>query len=321
MPIDENFIPQITADGSFTFTSAEFGESFHSHYGAKQESFRKFIEPTQLAEKANKPRLRLLDVCYGLGYNTAAALQTIWKINPNCYVEIIGLELNAAVPQAAIAHNLFKDWDSNYTEILSQMAMKFQVENKHLKATLILGDARNTIQQVYQSGFQADAIFLDPFSPPQCPHLWTIEFIKLVSLCLHEDGLLATYSCAAAVRTALLAAGLVIASTPPVGRRTPGTVAFHLKGGDGGIGAWEKELFSYPLSNVQPLSQSEKEHLQTNAAIPYRDLELSDPAPIILRRREQEQQDSCLEPTSRWRKRWLLKGQEILDIQISNKKC
>ncbi|MBW4670694.1 MAG: hypothetical protein KME60_25550 [Cyanomargarita calcarea GSE-NOS-MK-12-04C] len=319
MAIDENFIPQITADGSFTFTSAEFGESFHSHYGAKQESFRKFIEPTQLAEKANRPRLRLLDVCYGLGYNTAAALQTIWRINPNCYVEIIGLELNAAVPQAAIAHDLFNDWEGNYTEILSQLAMKFQVQNEHLKARLILGDARNTIKQVYQSGFQADAIFLDPFSPPQCPHLWTIEFIKLVSLCLHEDGLLATYSCAAAVRTALLAAGLLIASTPPVGRNTPGTVAFHAKGGD--VLIWEKELLYKPLPNVLPLCQSEKEHLQTNAAIPYRDLELSDPAPIILRRREQEQQDSCFEPTSRWRKRWPLKGQEFLYLKILNKKC
>jgi hypothetical protein len=39
----------------------------------------------------------------GLGYNTAAALQTIWAVNPNCYVEVIGLELNASVPIAAIA--------------------------------------------------------------------------------------------------------------------------------------------------------------------------------------------------------------------------
>ncbi len=245
MSIDENFTPQITADGSFTFTSSEFGESFHSHYGAKQESFRKFIEPTQLAEKANKPRLRLLDVCYGLGYNTAAALQTIWAINPNCYVEIIGLELSAAIPQAAIAHDLFNDWDRTYAGILSQIAMKSQVQNEHLKATLILGDARNTIKQVYQSGFQADAIFLDPFSPPKCPQLWTIEFIKLVSLCLHEDGLLATYSCAASVRKALLAAGLAIASTPPVGRKTPGTVAAHTRGEHEGIG--EKELLYNPL--------------------------------------------------------------------------
>ena len=73
----EKFIPQVTADGSFTFISKEFGEFFHSHDGARQESYFKYASPTQLALKANKPVLRLLDVCYGLGYNTAGALQTI----------------------------------------------------------------------------------------------------------------------------------------------------------------------------------------------------------------------------------------------------
>ena len=79
----------------------------------------------------------------------------------------------------------------------------------YLQANLLIGDARSLILQVHKSGFQADAIFLDPFSPPQCPQLWTLEFIQKVSECLHENGLMATYSCAAAVRTALLTAGLV----------------------------------------------------------------------------------------------------------------
>ncbi|MBE9037286.1 tRNA (5-methylaminomethyl-2-thiouridine)(34)-methyltransferase MnmD [aff. Roholtiella sp. LEGE 12411] len=295
----ENFTPQLTADGSFTFTSKEFGESFHSHYGAKQESFFKFVVPTQLATVAHKPVLRLFDVCYGLGYNTAAALQTIWAVNPSCYVEVIGLELNPSVPKAAIAHHLFDNWNCNHTEILTQLAFEHQVQTACLKATLIIGDARSSIALVHQSGFRADAIFLDPFSPPQCPQLWTVEFIKQLSLCLHEDGLLATYSCAAAVRTALLAANLQIGSTPPVGRRSPGTVAAHNKE--------KRETLEFPLSpSSYQLSQAEKEHLLTRAAIPYRDRELNDSAEVIVMRRQQEQQASSLEPTSHWRKRWLL---------------
>ncbi|MFN6562710.1 MAG: tRNA (5-methylaminomethyl-2-thiouridine)(34)-methyltransferase MnmD [Nostoc sp. ChiSLP01] len=321
----ENFTPKLTADGSFTFVSQEFGESFHSHYGAKQESFFKFVEPTQLTKAAQKPVLRLLDVCYGLGYNTAAALQTIWAVNPNCNVEVIGLELNPAVPQAAIAHNLFDNWKCNYIEILSQLAFEHQVQTACLKAKLLIGDARKAIAIVRESNFLADAIFLDPFSPPQCPQLWTVEFIKQLSLCLHEDGLLATYSCAAAVRTALLSAGLAIGSTPPMGRRSPGTLAARIKGwkaeeqeagsrGDGGV--WEERgkrfpphpptpptLPAYPSSS--PLCQVEKEHLLTRAAIPYRDPQLSDSSEVILKRRQQEQQASSLEPTSHWRKRWL----------------
>lgn len=291
---NDNFVPQLTADGSFTFTSQEFDEAFHSHYGAKQESFLKFVVPTQLAARAHKPVVRLLDICYGLGYNTAAALQTIWAVNPNCDVEVIGLELNPSVPQAAIAHRLFDNWDYKYTELLSQLAFEQQVQQHHLKARLLIGDARSAIKQVQQLGFQADAIFLDPFSPPQCPQLWTIEFVQQVSVCLDLDGILATYSCAAAVRTALLTAGLQIGSTPPVGRRTPGTVAVHADS-------------SEPTKSLElmALSPAEQEHLLTRAAIPYRDPNLEDTAEIILTRRQQEQQACSLEPTSRWRKRWL----------------
>ncbi|BAY38161.1 hypothetical protein NIES2111_25060 [Nostoc sp. NIES-2111] len=289
---NENFIPQATGDGSFTFFSQQFNEAFHSHFGAKQESFFKFVSPTQLEIVAHQPNLRLLDICYGLGYNTAAALETIWQVNPHCYVELIGLELNPSVPQAAINHHLFDNWNYEHTDILSQLAFEQEVQTERLQGKLLIGDARHSISKVHQLGFQADAIFLDPFSPPQCPQLWTVEFIKQVALCLHVDGLLATYSCAAAVRIALLTAGLQIGSTPPVGRRSPGTVAAH-----------PQNSRFHIHSVLPPLSHAEKEHLLTRAAIPYRDPLLNDKAPVIVQRRQQEQQASSLEPTSRWRKR------------------
>ena len=288
------FTPQQTQDGSFTFFSTEFNEAFHSHYGAKQESLLKFAIPTQLPILAVTGFVRLLDICYGLGYNTAAALQTIWQVNPHCRVQVIGLELNPIVPQAAITDQLCDSWDEKYIKILTQIAFEHQIQMDYLQANLLIGDARSLILQVHKSGFQADAIFLDPFSPPQCPQLWTLEFIQKVSECLHENGLMATYSCAAAVRTALLTAGLAVGSTPPIGRRTPGTIAGHFKHGT-----------KSSISFFSPLSQGEKEHLLTRAAIPYRDPHLSDTTEVILKRRQEEVQVSTLESSSQWRKRWL----------------
>ena len=127
--------------------------------------------------------------------------------------------------------------------------------------------------------------FKGPFSPPNCPQLWTVEFLERVAKCLSSSGRLATYSCAAAVRTALITIGLKIGSTPPVGRRSPGTVA------------------SWSSTDLPMLSQQEQEHLLTRAAIPYRDPQLSDSTEVILHRRQQEQYTSSLEPTSHWRKR------------------
>jgi tRNA U34 5-methylaminomethyl-2-thiouridine-forming methyltransferase MnmC len=280
------YSPQLTADGSYTFFSTQFGEAYHSQFGARQEAEFKFVEPTQLRQKARERScLRLLDVCYGLGYNTAAALAAIWEVNPNCRVEIIGLELDPAIPQAAIAHRLLDGWMPLVPQ-LTQLATTHQVTTDRLQAKLLLGDARQTIQTLQASDFRADAIFLDPFSPPTCPQLWTVEFLTCVARCLHTSGILATYSCAAAVRTALQAVGLKIGSTSPVGRRSPGTVA-----------CWSD-------SALPALSKEELEHLHTRAAIPYRDPQLCDSAEIICQRRVQEQQTSPLEPTSRWRKRF-----------------
>ena len=289
--------PQLTADGSFTFFSKEFRETYHSHSGARQEAERKFVEPCQLVKKAQNlirtpnqgqtpPKLRLLDICYGLGYNSAAALANIWTVNPNCQVESIALESNPSVPRQAIAHQLLAQWQLPIPQLLEQLGTTCQVQREQLQAQLLIGDARQTIQQVYRSGFQADAIFLDPFSPPKCPQLWTVEFLVLVAQCLKPTGRIATYSCAASVRTALRLAGLAVGASTSVGRRSPGTVA------------------SFTPDGLPPLSQQEQEHLQTRAAIPYRDPQLCDPAELILQRRQIEQQVSPLEPSSHWKKRW-----------------
>ncbi len=281
------FTPELTADGSFTFFSAEFGETFHSRQGAYQEAQMKFVEPTHLAQKAQQPKLHLLDICYGLGYNTAAALETIWAVNPSCCVEWVGLELDLTVAPAAIAHHLLNRWSEPIPQLLTQLARDLVVQTDRFRAQLLIGDGRQTIQPLCQSGFLADAIFLDPFSPPHCPQMWTVEFLGLVAQCLKPDGRLATYSCAAAVRTALMAAGLKIGSTIPVGRRSPGTVA------------------SFNTIDLPPLSREEQEHLQTRAAIPYRDPSLRNGATEILQQRQKLQQASTLEPSSHWKKRWL----------------
>ncbi|HIK11740.1 MAG TPA: hypothetical protein IGS52_16010 [Oscillatoriaceae cyanobacterium M33_DOE_052] len=281
----DNLRLELTGDGSFTFFSPEFGETFHSHHGARQEAELKFVEPTQLRVTAHKPVVRLLDVCYGLGYNTAAAIAAIWEVNPDCKVDWVGLELDPDVAKQAIAHHLLAQWPPPLPELLGELVENQVLQTKNITARLLVGDARQTIEQVVASGFKADAIFLDPFSPPKCPQLWTVEFLGLVAQCLGSTGRLATYSCSAAVRVALMAAGLRVGSTPPVGRRSPGTVASFMDNG------------------LPPLSQQELEHLQTRAAIPYRDPNLCDEAAAIVHRRQIEQQASALEPTGIWKKR------------------
>jgi tRNA U34 5-methylaminomethyl-2-thiouridine-forming methyltransferase MnmC len=282
------FTPQLTEDGSYTFFSPEFQETFHSSFGAKQEAEVRYIEPCQIKELATQqPTVRILDVCYGLGYNSAAALEAIWSVNPQCQVELIALEISADVPRQAIQYNLLAQWQLPIPSLLAKLSSEFKVCQDFLLAKLLLNDARQAIQSLVTQNWQADAIFLDPFSPPKCPQLWTVEFISLLSKCLTPQGRLATYSSSAAVRTALLSAGLNIGSITGAGRKSPGTIA------------------AFEYKNLPELSIMEQEHLQTRAAIPYRDRSLQDRAEQIIVRRQHEQQKSAQESTSQWRKRWM----------------
>ncbi|MEM1427277.1 MAG: MnmC family methyltransferase, partial [Cyanobacteria bacterium P01_H01_bin.130] len=179
--------------------------------------------------------------------------------------------------------------------VITQLAEAGECRIGGFEGKMRWGDARETFGQRAAGDRPlntppSDAIFLDPFSPPQCPQLWTLDFLTIVAQRLAPTGYLATYSCAAAVRSALLTAGLAIGASPPFGRRWPGTVAAYPS--------------NVPNPMLPPLSPQELEHLQTRAAVPYRDRLGTGSRDEILACRRREQDASSLEPTSRWKRRW-----------------
>ncbi len=319
-----DWVPHPTADGSVTFLSSEFGEHFHSLQGAWDEALIKFVGPTGLGTWTGQS-IRLLDICYGLGYNSAAALAVLWSVAPQCSVQWLGLERDPSVAIAAIpsvlatldrvqgttlpARAIHPDQGEPIVltpeaialtrTVITQLAETGECRLVGFEGKMRWGDARETFGQRATGDrplntppvdAMFDAIFLDPFSPPQCPQLWTLDFLTIVAQRLAPTGYLATYSCAAAVRSALLTAGLAIGASPPFGRRWPGTVAAYPR--------------NAPDPMLPPLSPQELEHLQTRAAVPYRDRLGTGSRDDILARRRREQETSSLEPTSRWKRRW-----------------
>ena len=66
-----------TSDGSVSLKSSKFNEAFHSSAGAKQEADEKFIRPSQLERYSEGSTLYVLDVCVGMGYNTASLMERL----------------------------------------------------------------------------------------------------------------------------------------------------------------------------------------------------------------------------------------------------
>lgn len=74
------FKPYLTDDGSIGLFSGDFNDVFHSRTGALTEAYEKFVFPAQPDKILNKyNKINLLDICYGIGYNSKAFLNFIIK--------------------------------------------------------------------------------------------------------------------------------------------------------------------------------------------------------------------------------------------------
>jgi len=163
----------------------------------------------------------LLDICFGLGYNTAAALDTIRRNNPSCKIQVICLENDESV---------LGDLQDINAEFEHYHIIKEAAANKHyakdgIHIEIVMGNALDTIKNLDN---QFDAVFLDPFSPKKCPELWTQEFFEDIKKQMKPGSLMATYSCATLVRQNLRDVGFHVLNGPIFGRKAPSTLA--LKG-------------------------------------------------------------------------------------------
>ncbi len=94
---ENNFSEQImfrtTQDGSVGLYNNEVADIYHSTYGAISEAVEKFVSPLNFSQYFyNRKELNVLDICYGIGYNTKAFLLEIFKYNYEGKIHIDALE-------------------------------------------------------------------------------------------------------------------------------------------------------------------------------------------------------------------------------------
>lgn len=197
----------ITGDNSITFYNDKYDETYHSTSGAIEESFEKFVKPCRINDG-----MKILDICFGIGYNCCAALDSAKKL------KIICLENDKEIlEQIQTLNPKLKNYN-----IIKKLAKNFEYNDENYDLKLIMGDARETIKTLND---KVDAVFLDPFSPKKCPELWTKDFFADIKRVMNKNAILATYSCAGIVRRNLNSAGFTVKDGPCVGRRSPSTIA------------------------------------------------------------------------------------------------
>lgn len=254
------FVREATLDGSSTYKNLEYNETYHSSIGAYTEALYKHVLACKLDELANSslaetsvepailsfPVIRILDVCFGLAYNSGVAIQKIWEINPAQRIEIIGLENDAAIiaelPNIEVPEDYLFIRDS-IMKPLAEQAKKLLVisENaesgvlqpspigelslitENLNMRILINDARYAVTELEDDYF--DAVFFDPFSPKTCPVLWTEEFIAAVVSKTKPKAYISTYSSARIAKDNFSKAGCELFEGPKLNRRNGGVLA------------------------------------------------------------------------------------------------
>ncbi|QBG46411.1 TIGR01212 family radical SAM protein [Verrucomicrobia bacterium S94] len=212
-----------TKDGSITFWNDDYKEHYHTPEGARLEAEEKYLVPGKLETRLKNEEVRLLDICFGLGYNSLTALERASHLDRT--LNITALEMDRRVVGAAAENIQTSETDScDWKKILTDLHRnQSAIINRKSEIKILWGDARYTITKLPDTTY--DLVFLDAFSTQRNAELWTVDFFRKLKRVMKPDAALLTYCAAIPVRSGLLEAGFFVGETDPVGRARGGTIA------------------------------------------------------------------------------------------------
>ncbi len=204
MELDTKYEWRQSADGSYTLYSKEYGECYHSlKDGALREALKKHVKPA--FELTHKSHLRILDICFGLGFNTLATLYHFSQQNRVRSLEIFSPELDAHLLKT-LPNFSYPKLLKPFVPVLFELIEHGKYECSNISIELRVEDAREYVKKVKE----IDVVYQDAFSPKKNPRLWTLEYFQDLYAVTSDDMVLTTYSIATPVRLALAQAGFFV---------------------------------------------------------------------------------------------------------------
>ncbi len=202
-------IIQITGDGSHTIAVPDLNITYHSKYGAMQESMHVFIQTgLQYFLKLNNiETLCILEVGFGTGLNALLTLNEATQLNQKIFYQAI-----EPFPVSIDEANAL-----NYAALINpSLKEKFlQLHNGEFDNRLFITDVFsfkkiNDTLENYQSNQKFHLIYFDAFDPNAQPELWKEAIFKKLYKFLYKNGMIVTYCSKSIVQKALLAAGFSV---------------------------------------------------------------------------------------------------------------
>ena len=213
-----------TKDGSNTLFSKLYNQHYHNpDDGAINEALSKHIIPAFTFHK-DKKELVILDICFGIGYNTFSTIYYVIKNNIDVKLNIFSPELDGNLVKSLETFEFPKEFE-NIKHIIKSVAQTGKYEDKKIKIEVFIGDARDYIRSLEKNSF--DIIYQDAFSSDVNFELWTKEYFDDIYKLCKNSCIMSSYAIATPIRLSMYEAGFFIYENRPVKRKI--TLAFKQK--------------------------------------------------------------------------------------------
>lgn len=210
----------LTKDGSHTIAIPEINVTYHSIYGAIQESLHVFIEAGLKSIKPlQAPKcLNILEIGFGTGLN--ALLTLIESGKTKQVIHYTAIELYPLEENEIISLNYCEQLDrQDLLPTFAQMHKCKWEQDIKLSETFYFHKTKQDLQS-YKTIDLQDLIYFDAFAPSTQSELWTKEIFDKMYSILYINGILVTYCSKGDVRRNMMAAGFEVEKLKgPQGKR------------------------------------------------------------------------------------------------------
>ncbi len=207
-----------TQDGSHSIFSDEYQVSYHSKYGAIQESEHVFINAGLRLKAIEQSDISILEIGMGTALNVymtyLEAKKRALKVN---YTTIEAFPIS--IEQAKKLNYPTELNSSETSELFIEIHESNWNEPLTLEEDFELVKIQDKFENLtYQNQF--DIIYFDAFAPSFQPELWTIEILERMFNALKKNGILVTYCAQGQFKRNLKAVGFTVEGIPgPPGKR------------------------------------------------------------------------------------------------------
>ena len=211
----------VTKDGSHTVVIPEWEVSYHSVYGAVQESLHVFIEAGfrhwwNLNENASQ--CVVFEMGFGTGLNALlTTLEARRRQRKVIYETVEAFPLESAIVEKL---NYCYALEESFWQPVFNSLHSCEWNSIQPITNFFSFKKEKILLKNYSPSEPVNVIFYDAFAPAAQPELWTQEVFEKLLTMLAPGGILVTYCSKGDVRRAMTAAGFQVEKVPgPIGKR------------------------------------------------------------------------------------------------------